>query len=269
MTNPILGFKAFDENFKCRKFQFAVGETYRHEGAVIPCESGFHFCTRPLDVFRYYPTTSRFAVVEGSGETQTHKGDSKVAAEVLTVKREIGLGEFCEEGAKAILAGVDWSGAKEEGEGSAATNTGDHSAATNTGNGSAATNTGYQSAATNTGNGSAATNTGTCSAATNTGTCSAATNTGYQSAATNTGERSAATNTGTCSAATVEGAHSVAIVTGAGSKARGALGCAIVLVERGDNNEIKHIVSRKVDGVRVKANTFYTLRGGRLIKSLD
>lgn len=77
-------------------------------------------------------------------------------------------------------------------------------------------------------------NTGYYSAATNTGDCSAATNTGYYSAATNTGYCSAATNTGNCSAAKVDGKESVAVVTGRDSKASGALGCWLVLTERGE-----------------------------------
>ena len=153
---------------------------------------------------------------------------------------------------------------------SAATNTGYQSAATNTGNRSAATNTGYQSAATNTGDRSAATNTGYQSAATNTGDESAATNTGDESAATNTGDRSAATNTGNRSAASVEGFESIAIVTGYDCKAKGSLGCWIVLTERGewDGNTypIKCVKSFKVDGKKVKSNTWYKLINGKLTK---
>ena len=153
---------------------------------------------------------------------------------------------------------------------SAATNTGDYSAATNTGDYSAATNTGYRSAATNTGYYSAATNTGDYSAATNTGYRSAATNTGDYSAATNTGDQSAATNTGDYSAATVEGKESVALVTGKESIARGALGCWIVLTERGDFDgvafPIKEVKAFKVDGANIKDNTFYRLVDGKPVE---
>jgi hypothetical protein len=162
---------------------------------------------------------------------------------------------------------------------SAATNTGNYSAATNTGNYSAATNTGYQSAATNTGNysaatntgyRSAATNTGYRSAATNTGYRSAATNTGYQSAATNTGNYSAATNTGYQSAATVSGKESIAAVFGIEGKAKGSKGCWIVLTEwkydEGSGWHIKAVKSFKVDGAKIKADTFYRLVDGKAVE---
>ena len=151
---------------------------------------------------------------------------------------------------------------------SAATNTGDHSAATNTGSYSAATNTGSYSAATNTGGCSAATNTGDHSAATNTGYRSAAINTGSYSAATNTGGCSAATNTGIYSAASVEGKDSIAIVTGKDSKARGALGCWLVLTERGEWDgetcPILGVKAVKVDGEKIKPDTWYSLVGGEV-----
>ena len=108
------------------------------------------------------------------------------------------------------------------------------------------------------------------SKATNTGNQSAATNTGDESAATNTGNRSAATNTGDQSAASVEGFESIAIVTGYDCKAKGSLGCWIVLTERGewDGNTypIKCVKSFKVDGKKVKSNTWYKLINGKLTK---
>ena len=172
----------------------------------------------------------------------------------------------------------DYSAATNTGYQSAATNTGNQSAATNTGDQSAATNTGDYSAATNTGNQSAATNTGYQSAATNTGNQSAATNTGYRSAATNTGDQSAATNTGDYSAATntgyrsaaeVTGKESIAIVTGKDSKAKGSIGCWIVLTERGewDGNVylIKEVKAVRVDGEIIKPDTYYKLINGEVI----
>ena len=114
-----------------------------------------------------------------------------------------------------------------------------------------------------------ATNTGNQSAATNTGYRSAATNTGYQSAATNTGYQSAATNTGDRSAAIVEGKESIALATGIDSKAKGKIGCFIVLAEWKEIDNEYHIVdvkSAKVDGKNIKEDTFYTLKDGKFVE---
>ncbi|EHL2116495.1 hypothetical protein KC822_004581 [Salmonella enterica] len=227
MTKEIVTFKGFNKDLKCRGFQFAIGETFHHDGKVEACGSGFHACECPFDVFSYYPPAeSRYAETISFGVIdREEEGDTKIASASITIKAELTLPQFIQRGIEWIWSKIDksleqqimtgdWSAATNTGDWSAATNTGDWSAATNTGNRSAATNTGNRSAATNTGDWSAATNTGNRSAATNTGNRSAATNTGNQSAATNTGNRSAATNTGNRSAATNTGDWSAATNTG-------------------------------------------------------
>lgn len=86
----------------------------------------------------------------------------------------------------------------------------------------------------------------------------------------NTGDYSAATNTGNRSVSIVEGKDSVAIVTGKDSKAKGALGCWIVLTERGGwNGETYPIIEVKafnVDGEKIKADTFYQLINGEAVE---
>ena len=95
-------------------------------------------------------------------------------------------------------------------------------------------------------------------------------NTGYQSAATNTGCQSAATNTGNYSAAEVSGKDSVAIAAGFESRVKGALGCAIVCVERGkwDGNTypILSVLSSIVDGKELLPDTWYTVKGGKWVE---
>ena len=241
-----MNYKGFDKDLKCRGFQYEVGKEYE-EDEVKVCQKGFHACENPLDVFSYYPPAdSRYCEVEQSGELSKDGGDSKVASSKIKIGAEIGLSGLIRAGVKFILEKVDFKNAKESNTGyrSAATNTGDYSAATNTGNRSAATNTGYQSAATNTGD---------------------------YSAATNTGNRSAATNTGDYSAATVEGRNSVAIVIGYQSKAKASLGSAIVVAERGEwdgeSYPIKAICSAIVDGEKIKADTFYTVKDGVFVEA--
>jgi hypothetical protein len=90
----IIAYKGFDENWQCRGFQYEIGKTYKHEGEVKACKSGFHACLNPLDVLNYYDVTSNFAIVELSGETSTHEGDSKIASAEITIKAELKLPDF-------------------------------------------------------------------------------------------------------------------------------------------------------------------------------
>ena len=63
---------------------------------------------------------------------------------------------------------------------------------------------------------------------------------------------------------------SVAIVTGCKSKAKAGLGSAIVIAERGDWNgktyPLINIKAAIVDGEKIKANTWYTLRNGEFVE---
>ena len=259
----IIAFKGFNPDWTCRGYQYKVGGIHEHNGKTEACESGFHACEYPLDVFGYYaPAQSVFAIVEASGDLDRQGDDSKIASSKLTVKSEIGITGLVKAAIEYTVSRTKTSKSKkannDEGR-SQASNTGYQSAASNTGNYSAASNTGDYSAASNTGYQSAASNTGNRSAASNTGNRSAASNTGYRSAASNTGNYSAASNTGYRSAASVGGKESVAIATGYESKAKGSESCAIVLVHRNDGGDIVHIRASKVGENGIKPNVWYSL----------
>ncbi|ELE8165566.1 hypothetical protein RCA39_002089 [Salmonella enterica] len=175
MTKEIVTFKGFNKDLKCRGFQFAIGETFHHDGKVEACGSGFHACECPFDVFSYYPPAeSRYAETISFGITDSEEGgDTKIASSSITIKDELTLPQFIQRGIEWIWSKIDKSLEQQ-------IMCGNRSAATNTGYQSAATNTGYQSAATNTGDWSAATNTGDWSAAEVSGSQSVAASLGIE-----------------------------------------------------------------------------------------
>ena len=149
----ITAYKGFDANLQCRGFQFEVGSTYTHEGKVEACKSGFHAVDgHPLSVFNYYaPAGSRFCVVEIDG-VQSRDGD-KIAAEILTVTREIGLHDLAKEAVRWVMDRATLEGpvavknnglATASGYQGAATASGDQGAATASGDQGAATASGYR-----------------------------------------------------------------------------------------------------------------------------
>ncbi|PCB83580.1 hypothetical protein CJT67_24085 [Pseudomonas aeruginosa] len=255
----VTAYKGFKQDLTCRGYQFEIGGTYKHEGEVEACASGFHSCEYPLDVFGYYaPGESRFAIVKASGQLSRHDDDSKIASATLVVEAEISMPTMISRALDWIMSKVDKS-VEQTVVGETASNTGDYSAASNTGNRSAASNTGEYSAASNTGYQSAASNTGYQSAASNTGNRSAASNTGNRSAASNTGYQSAASNTGEYSAAEVSGKESVAASLGIEGRARASAGSAIVLCHRDDEGRLIHIRASKVGENGVEPDTWYQL----------
>ncbi|MFG9147233.1 hypothetical protein ACEPXB_30395 [Pseudomonas aeruginosa] len=219
----VTAYKGFKQDLTCRGYQFEIGGTYKHEGEVEACSSGFHSCEYPLDVFGYYaPGESRFAIVKASGQLSRHDDDSKIASATLVVEAEISMPTMISRALDWIMSKVDKS-------------------VEQTVVGETASNTGYQSAASNTGNRSAASNTGNRSAASNTGDHSAASNTGYQSAA------------------EVSGKESVAASLGIEGRARASAGSAIVLCHRDDEGRLIHIRASKVGENGVEPDTWYQL----------
>ena len=259
-------YKGFDKDLKCfGGFQYEIGKTFETDKADI-CDCGFHACENPMDVFNYFPPSdSRYCEVELDANDQTHN-DSKRVGKRIRIETEIGLCGLIKAGIKFVLDKVDFKNADSvnTGDRSTAANTGDRSTAANTGNLSTAANTGNLSTAANTGDRSTAANTGDRSTAANTGDRSTAANTGYGSTAANTGNLSTAANTGDRSTAAVSGEESIAFVSGYQSKAKGVLGCWIVLTERDDNMHILSVKAFCVDGETVKPDVFYMLENGEL-----
>ena len=65
----VKGFKGFNEDLTCRGFQYEIGKTYKHNGEVELCRSGFHFCRKLKDVHNFYNLkTSRICEIEAKGK---------------------------------------------------------------------------------------------------------------------------------------------------------------------------------------------------------
>ena len=67
----------------------------------------------------------------------------------------------------------------------------------------------------------------------------------------------------------MEGKESIAIVTGRGSRAKGALGCWLVLTERDEEWHILGVKAAKIDGETIKADTWYRLVNGEFTECDD
>ena len=90
--------------------------------------------------------------------------------------------------------------------------------------------------------------------------------TGTRGAASSTGDYGAASSTGTRGAASSTGEESVAVSIGSEGRAKASLGSFIVLAEwvRGHRVSVKSVL---VEGKKIKADTFYTLKNGKFVKA--
>ena len=281
MSEPIIAYKGFDKDMKCRGFQYEEGKTYHMPGAVL-CKEGAHACTMPLDVLGYYPPGdgSIYRMVELDEVCDEKSDDSKVCAKTIKIGAEIGIPGL-------VKAQIEWvkntigfdekiKKAKESpdkyatGTRGAASATGFQGAASATGFQGAAAATGGQGAASATGFQGAASATGGQGAAAATGGQGAASATGGQGAAAATGGQGAAAATGFQGAAAAMGKASAAMASGRDGRVMGAIGCAIFAVERGefDGNtyQIVSVAAGIVDGVTLKEKTWYKCVGGKFVE---
>jgi hypothetical protein len=230
-------YKGFDENLKCKDFQYEIGKAYEEPEAKL-CEKGFHACEYPLDVFEYYApgNMSRYCEVDldDVSDKKSNK-DSMRCGKKIAVKAEIGIAGLVKAAVKYTMEKAIPENSKHAtGRQGAASATGDQGAASATGDQGAASATGWQGAASAT---------------------------GWQGAASATGDQGAASATGT---------ESVAAALGIDSKAKGALGCWIVIAEWESDEKFnwhrKDVQCFKVDGENIKSDTWYKLKNGVLVE---
>ena len=225
-------YKGFDKDLKCRGFQYEIGKEYEEDSAEL-CECGFHACEHPLDCFGYYPPAdSRYCEVDIDDNGQRNDSDTKVCGKKIKIGVEIGLKGL-------IHAAFEYTKAhctnEKMGADKAALTGGDSSALT-CGDSSALTG-------------------GNCSALTG-GNCSALTG-GYRSALTG----------GNCSALT--GGDWSVVYGGEGAKVRAGKGSVLAL-QFWKDGEFIGIKFKEVDGVKIKADTYYRLdNAGNFIEVKD
>ena len=80
------------------------------------------------------------------------------------------------------------------------------------------------------------------------------------------GNYSTGAASGDCSSAEVSGKDSIAVANGYNSKARGSIGCYIVLTEYDDDGKFLLAKMARVDGTVIKDGVWYTLKNGEFVE---
>ena len=254
-------YKGFNKDMTCKGFQYAEGGEYEMpENEVKVCSKGFHSCERPLDILGYYsPANSVYHEVEIGGKIDKESGDTKVASSRIKVGARLDIRGLV----KAHIKYVKEHCTTEHTDPKFAT-AGDSGAATAGDKGAAtagykgAATAGYKGAATAGEYGAA---TAGDSGAATAGEYGAAT-AGEYGAAT-AGEYGAATSRGSVAV----GENGVATARATTPKAKGGLGAVLVLArEQEDSYDLVEWKTEVVDGERIRADTWYTLKDGQFIE---
>lgn len=82
----IRGYKVFNNDWKCRDYQYEVGKAFKHDGNINICGCGFHFCEKATDCFNYYDFDSNNKVAEVLAIGNViNSGDKSVTDEIAIV----------------------------------------------------------------------------------------------------------------------------------------------------------------------------------------
>ena len=281
MSKVVKSYKGFNKDMTCRDFQYKEDKEYETSKAVV-CNEGFHACEHPLDCLGYYPpNTSVYHEVEQTGEfsSDSSSRDSKIASTKIKIGAKLSIAGLVQAAidftkSKTVTmqdATGDYGASSATGYKGASSATGDCGASSATGDCGASSATGDYGASSATGDYGASSATGYKGASSATGDCGASSATGYKGASSATGDCGASSATGYKGASSADNSTAVAVAWGYESKAKGCIGAHIVCAEwKYDNlNNDWFFVGAKmsiVDGVKIKADTYYTLRDGEFVE---
>ena len=239
VNEPVIAYKGFKRDMTCLGYQYKEGETYTTQTADV-CNTGFHACEYPLDVFRYYsPGTSVYHEVQQCGEISRGEEDTKQASTEIKIGPEIGIRDLAE-------AAIDYTRSR--------TTIGHRDLKSAVSGDQGASVSGYRGASVSGYQGASVS-----------GSLGASVSGDQGSSA--SGDRGASVSRGKSTV----GKNGIAYARGedaASVKVKGGIGSILVLVtENDDNYGVKSWKAEYVDGDRIKADTWYKLKNGEFVEA--
>ena len=257
-------YKGFNKDFTCRGFQFEEGKEYEEEEAVL-CEKGFHACTNPLDVLNYYnDVEGKYCEVELDEVSNDKKeNDSKICGKRIKINAEIGfVGLF--------KMGIEWlkeqtifskNDTKELEKSS-----GNYAQIGSSGNYAQIGSSGYGAQIGSSGNDAKIGSSGDDAKIGSSGDDAQIGSSGNYAQIGSSGNYAQIGSSGYGAQIGSSGKNSVVMCAGNNSIAKAKIGSWITLAEwgRDDNGDWIpiNVVTKRVDGVEIKEDTYYKLVNG-------
>ena len=274
-------YKGFDKNLKCRDFQYEIGKEYEMDGEIKVCNRGFHACESPFDVFDHYTMIdSRFCEVEQDGNISKEDRGTKICSSKIKIKAELKLADM-------INLGVEWlkeitspekikTSIKDNSSGNGAQigssgddaqigSSGDDAQIGSSGNGAKIGSSGYGAKIGSSGYGAQIGSSGNGAQIGSSGNYAQIGSSGNGAKIGSSGNYAKIDSTG-------EGC--VIMCAGINSVAKASKGSWITLSEWSYSDKKKRYIpvcvkTEFVDGEKIKADTYYSLKGGVFVESVN
>ena len=248
------GYKAFEKGLVCRGKQYQENTVFAEEKAEI-CNSGMHFCKNPLDVLEHYPLVdehgnqTEFAEVEAIDEALTND-NKKYCTKKLKIGAKISF-------AQLVQASVEFElekGAKVNGD--------DDSVISSKARNAQIGSSGYSAQIGSSGYSAKIGSSGDYAQIGSSGNYAKIGSSGYSAKIGSSGDYAKIESTGK---------HAVICCAGHNSMAKGKIGSWLTLSEWEYSETEKDYIpvcvrTEKIDGERIKEDTFYKLVNGEFVE---
>ena len=232
------GYKAFRKGMVCRGKQYEENKIFEEEDAKV-CGKGMHFCKRPLDVLDYYPLVdedgnmTEFAEVEALDKPVTNDNE-KYCSKKLKIGDKISF-------AKLVQAEINFDSEKK----------------------------GETKTKTTSKNNARIGSSGNCAQIGSSGNSAQIGSSGDWAQIGSSGNSAKIGSSGNSARIGSSGKNCVICCAGNGCKAKGKIGSWITLSEwaivNGDMTPVC-VKTEKIDGERIKEDTFYMLIDGEFVE---
>ncbi len=256
------GYKAFEKGLICRGKQYAENTVFEEEKAVI-CHSGMHFCKDPLAVLNYYPLVddngnmSEFAEVEALDDCKTDD-NQKFCTKKLKVGAKIGFPQL-------VQASVEMELEKVPSETKTKTTAKDYAKIGSSGDSAQIGSSGDSAQIGSSGDYAKIGSSGDSAQIGSSGDYAKIGSSGDYAKIGSSGDSAQIGSSGDYAKIGSTGKNAVVMCAGNGSKAKAKIGSWITLAEWKYIDGVYTPVcvkTEKVDGDRIKEDTYYTLKDG-------
>ena len=282
------GYKAFGKGLVCRGKQYAENTVFEEDNAVV-CNSGMHFCENPFEVLNYYPLVNddgsfgEFAEVEALADSKTDDG-KKFCTTKLKIGAKLSFSAFIN-----ACVGFVIEKTKTEVNVDGENSSGNSAKIGSSGNYAQIGSSGYSAKIGSSGNSAQIGSSGNSAQIGSSGYYAKIGSSGYYAKIGSSGDSAQIGSSGDSAQigssgysakigssgdyAQIEskGKHAVICCAGHGSFVKAKLGSWITLSEwKWDDAENAYIPvcvkTERVDGERIKADTFYALENGEFVE---
>ena len=246
----IKAYKGFKTNMTCRGFQYEVGKEYElPEGQSVElCECGFHACENPFDVLDYYQGLEcRYCEVEQAGAIKSD--GKKTASSKIKIKADIGFVGLFKAGIEYLKEITKYNDNDCNGSGDSAQigSSGDSAQIGSSGDSAQIGSSGDYAKIGSSGD------------------SAKIGSSGNSAKIGSSGNSARIGSSGNYAQIKSDGKDAVIMCAGERSKARAKVGSWITLAEWIDGKPVC-VKTEQVDGVRIKADTWYTLKNGEFVE---